>query len=418
MNIDIKELINANIINSHTGEEILRFYSKKSNYNKLQVSFAIIGALLVGLGIISIIAHNWDSISLSSKLIISFIPLIIAQLIGAFSLIKRKDNKAFSESSSLFISLAVAASISLVSQTYNIMGSLDSFIFIWMILSLPLIYLFNSKSVAILYLIGITSYAWIHSFNINDSSYTYWVLLVLLLPFYYAMYIHNKQANSFRVISWLLALSLLTCLGSLAFNGAGLISVAYISLFVLFIIGGDLFLASHKNNAYTILGSVSLIFTLIAFSFDGFGLEIKQGNIANDMFSTNEYIAAIFVSILTSILLYYKYRENKILDIKIIDISYIVFILIFIVGISNTLVATILCNILVLLISISKIYEGSKTNSLSTLNFGLISLMILIACRFIDIDISFVYRGILFILLGSGFFAINYYMLQKTKKND
>jgi hypothetical protein len=40
----------------------------------------------------------------------------------------------------------------------------------------------------------------------------------------------------------------------------------------------------------------------------------------------------------------------------------------------------------------------------------------LIACRFFDTDFSFVVRGLVFIGVGVGFFATNYYMIKKRKK--
>jgi len=420
MNINIKELIKEGIINSDTGNKIIDYYSTNEEKNKLKqyIIFAVIGALLIGLGIISIVAHNWDNINTANKLIISFAPLLIAQLFCAYVLVKQKNNKSYLESASLLLSLSVAASISLVSQTYNIIGSLDSFLLIWMLLSLPLVYLFKSKSVSILYIVTITCYAWINSYTINDSSYTYWLLLMLIAPFYYYLYKNNKSDNSFKAHSWLISLSISICLGSMAFNGEGLISIAYISLFVAYILIGNLFFKEYKNNAYSILGTLSLLFSLVGMSFHSFWTNIKTTGTIPYNFSTNEYIASIFVTAICAALLYYKYKNSKLTDIKIIDISFILFIIIFITGLTNTYIATILCNILILSISVSNISKGSKTSNLGLFNLGLVNLIILIACRFFDINISFIYRGILFIMLGSGFFIINYYMLKKTQKND
>jgi hypothetical protein len=53
---------------------------------------------------------------------------------------------------------------------------------------------------------------------------------------------------------------------------------------------------------------------------------------------------------------------------------------------------------------------------LSLLNYGLLILTALIICRFFDLDMSFVARGLLFVLVGAGFFAANIWMVKKRKQ--
>ena len=79
---------------------------------------------------------------------------------------------------------------------------------------------------------------------------------------------------------------------------------------------------------------------------------------------------------------------------------------------------TYLANILVLLIGVAEINRGNKSNNLGILNYGLAIITILIICRFFDTDMSFAIRGILFLLVGFGFFVTNYITLKKRKKNE
>ncbi|MFT5306512.1 MAG: hypothetical protein ACI89M_002038, partial [Chitinophagales bacterium] len=41
----------------------------------------------------------------------------------------------------------------------------------------------------------------------------------------------------------------------------------------------------------------------------------------------------------------------------------------------------------------------------------------LVACRFFDSNLSFVFRGLLFILVGLGFFFVNYWMINRRKSD-
>ena len=144
---DIQDLLNADIISSETAERIQTYYQRKKgqNSNRLFIVFALLGAILIGLGIILIIAHNWDELPRMIKTIFAFVPLIIGQGLCAYTLWKRKESTAWRESSSVFLFFAVGASISLISQIYNIPGNVSSFVLTWMLLILPLVYLLRSS---------------------------------------------------------------------------------------------------------------------------------------------------------------------------------------------------------------------------------------------------------------------------------
>jgi hypothetical protein len=78
----------------------------------------------------------------------------------------------------------------------------------------------------------------------------------------------------------------------------------------------------------------------------------------------------------------------------------------------------VLTNILVFAIGILTIRDGAKFDNLGVLNYGLLIITALVVCRFFDTDLSFVIRGGLFVSVGIGFFATNYWMLKKRKLND
>ena len=111
----ITELLNAGIITPEIAERINNYYNTKSGppQNKVVIVFGILGALLVGLGIILILASNWDDLPRSVKTVIAFIPLLIGQFCCGYTLIKKEDSMAWREASSVFLIIAIGASISL-----------------------------------------------------------------------------------------------------------------------------------------------------------------------------------------------------------------------------------------------------------------------------------------------------------------
>lgn len=158
---DIPELVKADVISQETADKIRDYYRKQGGQstNRLFIVFGILGAILVGLGIILIIAHNWDELSRTTKILLAFLPLLVGQVLCGFVLLKKQDSVAWRESGTSFLFFTVGASISLVSQIYNIPGNLSSFLLTWMLLCLPLIYVMRSSIASLLYLIGITYYA-------------------------------------------------------------------------------------------------------------------------------------------------------------------------------------------------------------------------------------------------------------------
>ncbi|MBT3194588.1 MAG: DUF2157 domain-containing protein, partial [Verrucomicrobia bacterium] len=105
---------------------------------------SILGASLIGAGLILLFGHNWTELSRPARTVLVILPLIAAQAGGGWCLYKGKQSVAWRESISTFIMLTIGSSIALVGQTYHIPGNLTQFLLVWMILSIPLIYIFRA----------------------------------------------------------------------------------------------------------------------------------------------------------------------------------------------------------------------------------------------------------------------------------
>ncbi|NNC85176.1 MAG: DUF2157 domain-containing protein [Bacteroidia bacterium] len=422
---DIPELVNAGVISQETADKIRTYYQEKGGQstNRLFIVFGILGAILVGLGIILIIAHNWDELSRTTKTLFAFLPLLVGQVLCAFVLIKKQDSVAWRESATAFLFFAVGASISLVSQIYNIPGNLSTFLLTWMLLCLPLIYVMKSSIASLLYLIGITQYAaetgyWSYP---SSESYYYWLLLLAIIPHYYTLYKKKPESNFMIFHNWLIPLSVTAILGTVAKSTSELMFVAYISFLGLIYLIGELdFFTKQKprNNGYKILGFLGTIGLLLALSFDWFWEVLRgEGFLFNDVIASPEFFASAILSLLAGGLLVLQLKNKSLNDMKPIMPVFILFIITFIIGLSSSF-SVVLINILVFAIGILTIRDGAKQDSLGILNSGLLIITALVICRFFDTDLSFVIRGILFLSVGIGFFAINYWMLKKRKLND
>jgi uncharacterized membrane protein len=145
--------------------------------------FSVFGGLLIGIGIITLLAFNWESLGRPVRVVIAYLPLLIAQALTVFILLnKKRASKAWCEGTAAFYVAAVGAAISLIAQTYHLHGYPEGFFLSWSLLVLPVIYLLNSVFACLAYLLGISIWYFvghgIYEFEgwVSPDLY-YWLLL-------------------------------------------------------------------------------------------------------------------------------------------------------------------------------------------------------------------------------------------------
>lgn len=423
---ELPELVTAGLINSETAEQIKIYYRKKDkgqSDGRVNILFAILGTVLVGLGIILMVAHNWDNLSRPLKLFFSFIPVLIGQALCGYTLYKKMGSAAWRESCAVLLFFAAGACLALVSQTYHLPEDLKSFLFVWMLLVFPLIYIMRSSMVSLLYICGVTLYAVYDGYGYDSKElYHYWWLILLVVPHYLLLCKQKPDSNFTNFHHWFIPLSLTICLGTLARNAEELMFITYMSMFgTFYLLGTSARLSGKKifSNGYLVIGSLGTMCLLLALSFRWFWDELanKQGR-EDWLLSSPEMMAAIVLSLIAIILLLLHIRNRKGEPVNLMGFIFAGFIIIFFIGISNALTATIATNILLLAAAIFTINRGNQLNHLGILNYGLLIITALVICRFFDTDISFIIRGLMFVAVGAGFFIANNQLLKKRKQHD
>src|SRR5688572_22428478 len=312
---ELPDLIEAQVITEETAQRIKDHYDHQPSQsaNRLFIVFGILGSLLVGMGIVLIIAHNWDTLPKFGKLAVGFLPLLIGQGLAGYVFFRKAELSAWREGSAAFLFFAVAISIAIVSQVYNIEGDLQGFLLTWMALSLPVMYVLRSAVACMLLILGSTWYACESGyFNYpNSHAIGYWILLCLTIPFYYFEFIRKNIKNNFYYfISWLLVLSITICLGVVVGSAEQLIVISYMGLFSTFIIVSQLRIFETTRvitNAYLVAGSLGIITLFLILSFDWFWDDLHS--IGND-FSTPEFFTVLITTITASLLLFRLQKET------------------------------------------------------------------------------------------------------------
>src|SRR3954471_24692319 len=96
---ELDELVANGVITPEVAENIRGYYNKPSQgASLLVIAFGIIGALLIGMGIVLIIAHNWDELPIPVKLMIGLAPLLVAQGLAGYVIVKDIKSQAWRES--------------------------------------------------------------------------------------------------------------------------------------------------------------------------------------------------------------------------------------------------------------------------------------------------------------------------------
>ena len=415
---DIKELVDKQVISQDVAISIENYYNSKrvDAPNRLFTVFAVLGSTLVGLGIILILAHNWDDFSRSIKTFFAFAPLIIGQLIVGYTILKKKS-ATWKEASGVFLFFVVGASMALVSQIYNIPGNFSSYMLTWILLCAPLIYLLKSNALVILHIVFATNYACAFGyFDGNDTPWLYLLLLAILVPHYYQLLKDKKAHNFTSIFNWLLPLSVIIVLGTFVNKSGEFGFLMYVILFGLFYNIGKLpFLDNQKlrRNGYLVLGSLGTIYMLMLTSFEWLWKDILKHDI---VFNSQEFYVSITLFLLVLGVLIYSYSKKTIQNFNLFQYVFILFTIIFFIGMSGNFISIVLINLLILALGIIAIKIGADKFHFGILNYGLLIITALIVCRFFDTNMSFVIRGLLFVSVGVGFFLTNYMMLKKQKK--
>ena len=91
---------------------------EKQSYNStVTIVFSILGALLVGVGLVLIFVTFWQDMPLLIKGILSFVPLFAGQASGLFVLCRKKDKLPWTEGGSVLWTAGIAATLTMI---YNI----------------------------------------------------------------------------------------------------------------------------------------------------------------------------------------------------------------------------------------------------------------------------------------------------------
>lgn len=418
---ELENLVAAQVIDTETAEKIRLYYTQKEKKVQTGFVFGVLGAALVGLGIILLIAHNWDGITRPVKTAIAFLPLVIGQGLCGYTLAKKACNKTWRESSAIFLVLGLGASIALIAQVYHIPGYLSDLLFLWMLLALPVVYIMRSSVAGLFYIVGITGFVLSFDFFQNKTARLFYpLLLASVLPYYYFLARKNIESRVVPFFNFFISASLTICLGFIitALKPTEMTAwLFYINLFAFYILLGQTKFLKKQfagGSIISVFGHLGMLVILFIASF--FKSEYTQAvNKSNIVFLL---AILIFTALIAFFVLQNRYKiKSNIISIPLINYVFIPIFIIFSFSKWGT-ASRLAINLLIFLTALYFIINGLKAVKAGVLNYGLIILIALVAFRFFDTSISFIIRGAAFVIVGVGFFIANYVLFKKRGKNE
>lgn len=146
----IKTWVDAGLIQPDQGKAIEQFEANRHSRPYAMYSFVILGVTVISIGIISLIAANWEDIPDAVKLGTD----ILILLITAFFVFYYRKSPILYYSLSVFFSIFVLASIGLISQVFHTGGELYEAVALALLLTAPLMFLQEGRFLAHLWIAG------------------------------------------------------------------------------------------------------------------------------------------------------------------------------------------------------------------------------------------------------------------------
>ncbi len=206
--LDLDALVASNIITPSKRDELLEWnqHTMKTEWTSrfLQI-FAVFGAIVTGLGVILLIAANWDTISDMMKTLL-MIGLTGLTYIAAYYLSYNNTDYPKTGQALFFLgSMLYGASIFLLGQVYNLWGTFASALLIW---ALPTLLIAYTTRFVTLFLLGIVLiYSYIFAEVIDGFGFSGFVIANLFIAIGYLSlavlrYHRTTYADFASIIVW------------------------------------------------------------------------------------------------------------------------------------------------------------------------------------------------------------------------
>jgi hypothetical protein len=414
------------IVTAEGARTLRKRYAAEPQGGLAQMVVGAVGALLIGTGLIAVLAYNWDDFPRWVRLVLALGPLAATQAVSWWVLQKDEAAKPWQrEAAALAQTLAVGAALALVSQIYNLPGKWTDLIFWWCVVSVPLAWVLRSQAVAIAYLIGITVWTIAQAADrgfgfaggVADVRLWYPLLLAGILPLWPGPELRDRPAAGGRLV---LAASALIGLVAVAVYAAAqplgpsnalpwlaLLSAAAVLLFPLDRAGIAEPLACKPQ---VLLGGLALVVMALIATYE---------NPAHDFArSVRPALGLGWCWLLLAVVAGFAiiaFRQGRFAVLAVAGLALVPLLAAPLSADDTSGWPVAIAYSLVLLATAIVLIALEFLGRQGAARIGAALIALLVILRMADADVSLLVKGLAFIVIGSGFLAFNAFITRRRR---
>jgi len=296
------------------------------------------------------------------------------------------------------------------------------------LLSIAIVYLLRTTLGAIAYVIGCV--VWLFAgwgmFSPEGNPMLFWLLLVLVIPYVAIRFRLDRASRETAILVIILALASLFGVGATAdFANANVGALAYAGLATAIYLCGMKFFPQTTGRLHplAVVGGIAIGVVTIVLSFESnwhMTYRVSRNSAANLAVAV-ELLFPIAAVCLAGFDLLRRRAAFSLSAALLPIVAAVAWALTHLCELpddkwhstSCSFAAATVMNCYALLLGIDILARGIRRNSIARANFGLLLIAALAICRFFDSDLSFVARGVGFIIVGLGFLVANLLLFKR-----
>ncbi|MEW6169820.1 MAG: DUF2157 domain-containing protein, partial [Pseudomonadota bacterium] len=378
-----------------------------------RVLFPVLGALLVGLGVILLVAHNWDGYTRTQRLVAAFLPLLAGQFACLWTLLKASGSVAWRESTALFTGLAFAAALALVGQIFHFPGDLDRYLLACGLVALPLVYLLDASLLAVLCAAAFAGWSFAYP-RADPSVFAVLALFALLAPQLWRM--QRRDAAGLRTA--LLTAALVPLFFAAVY--AALPAISRLGLWWLAELGGlRVMIEALRPGAAPLwrrpLAIYGALGTALAALIGSFPDVWRNWHWATEPTALPQAWLLLGAGLaVLAVLAWRAWRARQRLAAMQALPAFAMAVVAPLESQPLAVALALLFTAYVLVLGLALVRDGMARRDSGAATRGLFLIALLVLLRFIDSDWSFTARGVAFVLVGAAFIAASLWLRRRV----
>lgn len=189
---DLSLLVEVALISPEQGENIRAFYGTQSRGFSTLFVLPLLGVLLIGFGLISLCASNWQHLGDVPKIVVAFLPLVLLSLV----LYRKREStsEVLVQCLTFGVGFAELFALGVVTNLFQTPVSTHLLMQLSLLCLVPLVYVFNA------YWLGTLLYAWAISACQPDTLLLSTLSLVVFLPYCYSRICEERNLRCLTIL--------------------------------------------------------------------------------------------------------------------------------------------------------------------------------------------------------------------------